>query len=89
KSDGSATGITGSKTFTPASASGTVDVTFTVPAGYAGQQLVAFEELRVAGSPTVVAEHKDINDAAQTVSVSPAPSIGTTLVDQADGDHTI
>ncbi|MFJ9313843.1 VaFE repeat-containing surface-anchored protein [Pimelobacter simplex] len=89
KSDGSATGITGTKTFTPASASGTVDVTFTVPAGFAGEQLVAFEELRVAGSPTIVAEHKDINDAAQTVSVSPAPSIGTTLVDQADGDHTI
>ncbi|WP_418061813.1 VaFE repeat-containing surface-anchored protein [Pimelobacter simplex] len=89
KSDGTATGITGTKTFTPASANGTVDVTFTVPAGYAGQQLVAFEELRAAGSPTIVAEHKDINDAAQTVSVSPAPSIGTTLVDQADGDHTI
>jgi len=69
KPDGSATGITGSKTFTPASASGTVDVTFTVPAGFAGQQLVAFEELRAAGSPTIVAEHKDINDAAQTVSV--------------------
>ncbi|WP_436697673.1 VaFE repeat-containing surface-anchored protein [Nocardioides sp. BYT-33-1] len=89
KSDGSATGITGTTTFTPTTASGTVDVTFTVPSGYAGEQLVAFEELKVTGQPAVVAEHKDINDAAQTVTVSPAPSIGTTLVDQADGDHTI
>ncbi|TQK73287.1 VaFE repeat-containing surface-anchored protein [Nocardioides sp. SLBN-35] len=89
KSDGSATGITGTKTFTPVSANGTVEVEFTVPAGYAGQSLVAFEELTVTGQPAVVAEHKDINDTAQTVSVSPAPSIGTTLVDKADDDHTI
>jgi len=89
KSDGSATGITGTATFTPTQANGTVDVTFTVPSGYAGEQLVAFEELKVTGQSAVVAEHKDINDAAQTVTVSPAPAIGTTLVDEADGDHTI
>ncbi|WP_257427763.1 VaFE repeat-containing surface-anchored protein [Nocardioides carbamazepini] len=89
KSDGSATGITGTATFTPATANGTVEVEFTVPAGYAGQQLVAFEELKVTGQAAVVAEHKDINDAAQTVSVAPNPSIGTTLVDKADDDHTI
>jgi TQXA domain-containing protein len=87
KSDGTATGITGTKTFTPATANGTVEVEFTVPAGYAGQSLVAFETLSTGGNE--VASHKDINDTAQTVNVSPAPSIGTTLVDKADQDHTI
>ncbi|WGY02476.1 VaFE repeat-containing surface-anchored protein [Nocardioides sp. QY071] len=78
KSDGSATGITGTKTFTPVSANGTVEVEFTVPAGYAGQSLVAFEELTVTGQPAVVAEHKDINDTAQTVSVQKgAPTVNT------------
>ncbi|MBU2698110.1 VaFE repeat-containing surface-anchored protein [Pimelobacter sp. 30-1] len=89
KSDGSATGITGTKTFTPASANGTVEVEFTVPAGYAGQSLVAFEQLKVTGQAPVVASHEDINDTAQTVTVAPAPSIGTTLTDKADGDHAI
>ncbi|MDQ6522985.1 VaFE repeat-containing surface-anchored protein [Nocardioides sp. LHD-245] len=78
KSDGSATGITGTATFTPTAANGTVEVEFTVPSGYAGQSLVAFEELKVTGQAAVVAEHKDINDAAQTVSVSKgAPTVNT------------
>lgn len=78
KSDGTATGITGTKTFTPASANGTVEVEFTVPAGYAGQSLVAFETLTINGGSTLVAEHKDINDAAQTVSVEKgAPTVNT------------
>lgn len=76
RSDGSATGITGSTTFTPTQFSGTVAVELTVPAGYAGQQLVAFEELTITGQATVVAEHKDINDAAQTVSVAPETGSG-------------
>ncbi|UUW91306.1 VaFE repeat-containing surface-anchored protein [Pimelobacter simplex] len=78
KSDGSATGITGSKTFTPASANGTVEVEFTVPAGYAGQSLVAFEQLKVTGQAPVVAAHEDINDTAQTVSVDKAAPTVTT-----------
>ncbi|MBN9612328.1 MAG: VaFE repeat-containing surface-anchored protein, partial [Actinobacteria bacterium] len=45
KSDGQATGIVGSTTFTPNQADGTVDVEFTVPAGHAGESLVAFEYL--------------------------------------------
>lgn len=77
-SDGSATGITGSTTFTPTQPDGTVDVEFSVPAGHAGQSLVAFEELRVTGEAPVVASHEDINDAAQTVSVSKgAPTVTT------------
>ncbi|WGX97187.1 VaFE repeat-containing surface-anchored protein [Nocardioides sp. L-11A] len=80
KSDGSATGITGSVTFTPTAAQGSIDVHFTVPAGYAGQQLVAFEELAVTGSATVLAEHKDIDDAAQTVSVTADSTPGPAAV---------
>ena len=75
KSDGSATGITGSATFTPTEANGSVDVTFTVPEGYAGETLVAFEWLyegaEATGEP--VAEHTDIDDAAQTVVVEKKP----------------
>ncbi|MBL3685469.1 hypothetical protein D3248_00630, partial [Leucobacter zeae] len=71
KSDGSGTGITGSTTFTPTEANGTVDVEFTVPKGYAGSVLVAFERVfegtDTTGEP--VAVHEDIEDAAQTVTV--------------------
>lgn len=96
KADGSATGITGSVTFTPESANGSVDVTFVVPEGNAGKTFVAFEQLfegaEAAGEP--VAVHEDIEDAAQTVVVEEAPAveipiIGTSLVDSADGDHEI
>lgn len=76
KADATPTGITGSTTFTPASSEGTVIVTFTVPAGHAGQTLVAFEHLysgaAATGSP--VAEHTDIADAAQTVVVDQQPA---------------
>lgn len=75
KSDGSATGIMGSATFTPTEANGSVDVTFTVPEGYAGETLVAFEWLfegtDTSGEP--VAEHTDIDDAAQTIVVDKKP----------------
>lgn len=71
KADGSSTGITGTTTFTPTSANGSVDVRFVVPEGFAGQTLVAFEWLFV-GTDTLgepVAAHTDIEDAAQTVVV--------------------
>ncbi|MGW8484578.1 VaFE repeat-containing surface-anchored protein [Microbacterium sp. NPDC055903] len=96
QTDGSATGLTGSTTFTPTAADGTVEVTFTVPTGYAGDALVAFEYLyegaTAEGEP--VAEHTDIEDAAQTVTVDEepvvvVPSIGTSLVDSADDDHNL
>lgn len=94
KSDGTATGITGQTTFTPTSSSGTVEVTFTVPTGYAGEALVAFETLyegdTATGTP--VAEHKDIDDVNQTVTLEEqpvVPAIGTTLLDSADQDHTL
>ncbi len=78
KSDASATGITGSTTFTPTAAEGTVEVAFTVPAGYAGQTLVAFEYLFLGattdGAP--IATHADLGDADQTVSIMAAPVVG-------------
>ncbi|MCO7275515.1 VaFE repeat-containing surface-anchored protein [Cellulosimicrobium cellulans] len=96
KSDGTGTGITGSTTFTPAEANGSVEVSFVVPAGYAGEALVAFERLRVGTETTgdPVAVHEDIDDAAQTVTIealpqTPAPVIGTSLVDSADGDRVL
>ncbi|WP_217181969.1 VaFE repeat-containing surface-anchored protein [Streptomyces sp. AC495_CC817] len=91
KSDGSATGITGEATFTPTAADGTVDVTFVVPAGYAGESLVAFESLYEGPSATgtPVAEHRDIADVDQTVAVAAQPTISTTLVDRADQDHVL
>ncbi|QTV80079.1 hypothetical protein KAE78_02975 [Microbacterium sp. NIBRBAC000506063] len=53
-------------TFTPDAADGEVGVTFVVPEGYAGSELVAFEWLfegAVAGDPEdAVAEHTDIDD---------------------------
>lgn len=69
KSNGSSTGITGSTTFTATAATGSIDVTFTVPAGYAGQSLVAFESLFEVGNAAAVAQHQDINDAAQTIAI--------------------
>lgn len=75
KSDGSATGITGSASFTTVGSSGSVDVTFVVPAGYAGESLVAFEWLfeGAGASGKAIAEHTDIDDAAQTVAVEKQP----------------
>ena len=76
KSDGSATGITGTLTFTPTESQGSVDVSLAVPEGYAGEMLVAFERLYAGTDTTVapVAVHEDIDDAAQTVTVEKEPS---------------
>lgn len=78
KSDGSATGITGSVTFTPFEATGSVEVTFVVPEGYAGETLVAFEWLFEGADRTdaPVAVHTDIDDAAQTIVVEKKPTAG-------------
>lgn len=71
QADGTGTGITGSTTFTPPEANGTVEVIFVIPEGFAGETLVAFEELHLGSDSTddPVAVHKDIDDAAQTVTV--------------------
>ena len=49
-------------------------MTFVVPAGYAGESLVAFEWLFEGDGEVAVAEHTDIEDAAQTVVVERAPA---------------
>ncbi|PNP90659.1 hypothetical protein BMT55_11395 [Listeria newyorkensis] len=67
-------------TFTPETANGEVEVTFTFNAkGLAGQDIVAFETMYQNGRE--VAAHTDINDANQTVTFK-TPEIGTTATDQ-------
>ena len=81
KADGGATGITGSTTFIPTSANGSIDVTFSVPAEFAGTVLVAFEWLfdGADGVGEPIAVHTDLDDAAQTVTVQPAASSAPTV----------
>ena len=80
--------VTAQTTFTPESASGTVDVTFAFDSlGIeGGTQLVAFESLALTG--VEVAVHADINDEGQTVTIV-TPEIGTTAKDGADGDQYV
>ena len=75
-------------TFTPESADGTVDVTFTFDSRGIGDKtdIVVFESLERCG--TDLASHKDIEDGKQTVTVT-HPEIGTTAVDGADGDKNV
>jgi hypothetical protein len=86
KATGEGTGITGETTFTPATANGTVEVLFTVPAGHAGSTLVVFERLYDAEG-TLVATHEDIDSTEQTVTVTEVPPVtpGTPI---APGGHT-
>jgi hypothetical protein len=74
KSTGESIGVTAEAKFTAEEANGTASVVFTVDSTtLAGKTLVAFETLFV--NEVEVAEHKDIEDDAQTVYV---PEIGTT-----------
>lgn len=69
--------VTASKTFTPESASGTVDVTFTFDASdLGGKTLVVFETLIENG--VTVAEHKDLDSAEQTVEIAKRDSSADT-----------
>lgn len=74
------------KAFTPISPYGSVEVDFAFDAsGLAGTDIVVFEQILLDGE--VIAEHADLLDADQTVSVEEAPEIGTVATDAADGDH--
>ena len=69
--------VTASKTFTPESASGTVDVTFTFDASdLGGKTLVVFETLIENG--VTVAEHQDLDSAEQTVEIAKRDSSADT-----------
>ena len=80
--------VTATAEFTAEAESGTATVTFTFNASSikTGTKLIAFETLSTNGIE--IADHKDINDFDQTVTVK-APVIGTTAVDAADGDKTV
>ncbi len=83
KASSRSTGITAEKTFTPAAASGSVEVNFNFSGtNLAGRALAAYETLCI-GSDTL-AEHRNIRDDAQTVYL---PKIGTVLLDSRTGTH--
>ena len=86
--DADGTPVTATAEFTAEAESGTATVTFTFNASSikTGTKLIAFETLSTNGIE--IADHKDINDIDQTVTVK-APVIGTTAVDAADGDKTV
>ena len=77
--DGTGNKVVAEATFTPEAADGETEVRFEFDAsGLGGLDIVVFEELRYAtddgegedaDASRIIAEHKDINDEAQTVSV--------------------
>lgn len=72
--------------YTPTTSSGSVDVDISFDSKeMTGKSIVIYEELRCGG--VVVAEHKDINDASQTVTFM-NPSVGTVATDKTSGTHT-
>ena len=79
------TQVTSEATFTPAEASGTIDVLFTFDgSALLGKSVVVFETL-YQGENEVTA-HTDIEDEGQTVTFVEGPKIGTTAT--VDGQHT-
>ena len=85
KESGASAGITAEKSFTPAAASGTVDLAFGFDgSALPGKTLVAFETLFLGDS--VIAEHKEIDDDVQTVRL---PRIATVLTDGGSGTHLV
>lgn len=86
--DAAGEAVTAKTTFTPEKADGTVVVTFEFDGSELahGVEIVAFESLSRSGVELAV--HADIDDAAQTVSVS-NPLIGTLAHDGLDGDSTV
>lgn len=77
--------VTSEATFTPAEASGTIDVLFTFDASaLTGKAVVVFETLYIGEEE--VTSHTDIEDEGQTVAFVEGPKIGTTAT--VDGQHT-
>ena len=78
--------LTATAEFAPEAPEGAQTVELSLDsAGLGGHRLVVFERLLDAQG-TVLAVHEDIEDEGQSVTVV---EIGTTLVDSADGDHTV
>ena len=80
--------ITAETTFTPDTADGKVDVTFTFDSSAVEDKtdLVVFESLERSG--VSIAEHKDIEDEKQTTTTR-VTGISTTATDELDGDKTV
>ena len=79
--------VTAEVEFTPESADGTVELTYTLDASlFAGTSIVVFETIYSDG--VEIAAHADINDEAQTVEITEPekPTLGTTAT--VDGQHT-
>ena len=79
--------VTAEVEFTPESADGTVELTYTLDASsLAGTSIVVFETLYSDG--VEIAAHADINDENQTVEITEPekPTLGTTAT--VDGKHT-
>ena len=78
--------VTSEAMFTPAEASGTIDVLFTFDASaLTGKAVVVFETLYIGEEE--VTSHTDIEDEGQTVTFVEGPKIGTTAT--VDGQHTV
>lgn len=80
--------VTAETTFTPDTADGKVDVTFTFDSSAVEDKtdLVVFESLERGG--VSIAEHKDIEDEKQTTTTR-VTGISTTATDELDGDKTV
>ena len=80
--------VTAETTFTPETASGEVEVTFTFDSRTIADKtdIVVFESLERTG--VEIASHKDIEDGKQTTTVT-RPQIGTTALDGHDGDKNV
>ena len=80
--------VTAETTFTPETASGEVEVTFTFDSRTIADKtdIVVFESLERTG--VEIASHTDIEDGKQTTTVT-RPQIGTTALDGHDGDKNV
>ena len=80
--------VTAETTFTPETASGEVEVTFTFDSRTIADKtdIVVFESLERSG--VEIASHTDIEDGKQTTTVT-RPQIGTTALDGHDGDKNV
>ena len=80
--------VTAETTFTPETASGEVEVTFTFDSRAIADKtdIVVFESLERTG--VEIASHADIEDCKQTTTVT-RPQIGTTALDGHDGDKNV
>ena len=85
KATGEVIGVTGSTKFVPETANGTVEVKFDIDTtGMANTTLVAFEDLVRTADMQTVADHKDINDIDQTITI---PEIGTDAIAKSTGER--